>query len=196
MATLIKSIELRKLVFQVSYLSAEQDEILYKCDSVDQEIGEYIKENYPEQYESFTKPDEANIDEVNIEEEDEILLEDDNDSQTKCQNKDIKKLYRKIVELTHPDKAEGQEEIFRVATKAYKEEDLAKLLEIASDLRIKIEELSDESLKLVRDNIQNLENKVEELRQSTAWVWYNCGSDEEKDMIARMILSYRGIEIT
>ena len=191
MATLIKSIELRKLIFQVSYLSAEQDEILYKCDSVDQEIGEYIKENYPEQYKSFIKPDEVNIEA----EEEESLLEDDNGSQIKCQNKDIKKLYRKIVELTHPDKAEGQEEIFRVATMAYKKEDLAKLLEIASDLRIRISELSDDSLKLVQDNIKDLENKVEELKQSTGWAWYNCRSDEEKDMLARMILSYKGIEI-
>ena len=104
-------------------------------------------------------------------------------------------MYRKIVELTHPDKAEDQEDIFREATRAYKEENLAMLLEIASELRIKIDELSDQSMKLVQENIQDLETKVEELKQSTAWAWHNCKSPEEKDMLARMILSYKGIDI-
>lgn len=187
MASLIKALELKKIIFQVSYLNAEQSEILYKCDSIDQEISDYIKQNYPEQYKEFVKPNETTT-ESTIEEE-------DNDSQLKCQNKDIKKLYRKIVELTHPDKAEDQEDIFRKATSAYKEENLAILLEIASELRIKINELSDESMEIVQGNIQVLEIKVEELKQSTAWVWHNCKSDKEKDMLARMILSYKGIDV-
>lgn len=186
MASLIKALELKKIIFQVSYLNAEQSEILYKCDSIDQEISDYIKHNYPEQYKEFVKPNETTT---------ESTIEEDNDSQLKCQNKDIKKLYRKIVELTHPDKAEDQEDIFREATRAYKEENLAMLLEIASELRIKIDELSDQSMKLVQKNIQDLETKVEELKQSTAWAWHNCKSSEEKDMLARMILSYKGIDI-
>ena len=104
-------------------------------------------------------------------------------------------MYRKIVELTHPDKAEDQEDIFREATRAYKEENLAMLLEIASELRVRINEVSDESMELVEENIQDLQIKVDELKQSTAWVWYNCKSSEEKDMLARMILSYKGIEV-
>ena len=190
MASLTKSLELKKLVFKISYLKAEKNEILYKCDFIDQDIGEYIKENYSEQYEEFAKPNKPTSEPI-IEEEN-----NDNDSQPKCQNKDIKKLYRKIVELTHPDKAKDQEDIFRDATRAYKEENLAMLLEIASDLRIKINELSDESIELVQENIQDLETKVEELKQSTAWAWYNCKSSEEKDVLARMILSYKGIEIS
>ena len=136
MASLIKALELKKIIFQVSYLNAEQSEILHKCDSIDQEISDYIKQNYPEQYKEFVKPNETTTES--------IIEEEDNDSQLKCQNKDIKKLYRKIVELTHPDKAEDQEDIFREATRAYKEENLAMLLEIASELRIKIDELSDD----------------------------------------------------
>ncbi len=187
MASLIKALELKKIIFQVSYLNAEQSEILHKCDSIDQEISDNIKQNYPEQYKEFVKPNETTTES--------IIEEEDNDSQLKCQNKDIKKLYRKIVELTHPDKAEDQEDIFREATRAYKEENLAMLLEIASELRIKIDELSDQSMKLVQENIQDLETKVEELKQSTAWAWHNCKSPEEKDMLARMILSYKGIDI-
>jgi hypothetical protein len=188
MASLTKSLELKKIIFQISYLNAEQNEILYKCDSIDQEISDYIKQNYPEQYKEFVKPNEITTESI-------TEKDNDNDSQLKCQNKDIKKLYRKIVELTHPDKAEDQEDIFREATRAYKEENLAMLLEIASELRIKISELSDESMELVEENIQDLQIKVDELKQSTAWVWYNCKSSEEKDMLARMILSYKGIEV-
>ena len=51
------------------------------------------------------------------------------------------------------------------------------------------------SMELVEENIQDLQIKVDELKQSTAWVWYNCKSSEEKDMLARMILSYKGIEV-
>ena len=188
MATLIKRLELKKLIFQISYLNAEQNEILYKCDSIDQEISDYIKQNFPEQYKEFVKPNETTTESI-------IEEDNDSDSQVKCQNKDIKRLYRKIVELTHPDKAEDQEDIFRKATRAYKEENLAILLEIASELRIKINELSDESMEIVQGNVQVLEIKVEELKQSTAWAWHNCKSDKEKDMLARMILSYKGIDV-
>ena len=161
MASLIKALELKKIIFQVSYLNAEQSEILHKCDSIDQEISDYIKQNYPEQYKEFVKPNETTTES--------IIEEEDNDSQLKCQNKDIKKLYRKIVELTHPDKAEDQE-----------------------DHKYMIQTMGNE---LVQENIQDLETKVEELKQSTAWAWHNCKSPEEKDMLARMILSYKGIDI-
>ena len=79
MASLIKALELKKIIFQVSYLNAEQSEILYKCDSIDQEISDYIKQNYPEQYKEFVKPNETTT---------ESIIEEDNDSQLKCQNKD------------------------------------------------------------------------------------------------------------
>ena len=59
MASLTKSLELKKIIFQISYLNAEQNEILYKCDSIDQEISDYIKQNYPEQYKEFVKPNET-----------------------------------------------------------------------------------------------------------------------------------------
>jgi hypothetical protein len=196
MVSLIKSIEIKKLIFQVSYLSAEYNEIMYKCDSIDQEIGEYIKENYPEQYKDFLKQQVPDTNDAEATENDiEINSEDENDYQKKCQNKDLKKLYRKIIEITHPDKAEDKEDIFREATKFYKEENLAKLLEIAFELRIKINELSDESLEMVQENIEDLEIKVGSLKKSTAWAWHNCDSGEDKDILAQMILSYKGIKI-
>ena len=156
MVSLIKSIEIKKLIFQVSYLSAEYNEIMYKCDSVDQEIGEYIKENYPEQYKDFLKQQVPDTNDAEATENDiEINSEDENDYQKKCQNKDLKKLYRKIIEITHPDKAEDKEDIFR----------------------------------------EDLEIKVGSLKKSTAWAWHNCDSGEEKDILAQMILSYKGIKI-
>jgi len=87
-------------------LELEQEEIDEACNSVETEMREYMKKNYPEQFKNLWKentktPDEQNNPE-SIPEESEAPEEETRQPIPK--NKDLKKLYRKIAEKTHPDK--------------------------------------------------------------------------------------------
>tara|TARA_B100000029_G_scaffold460983_1_gene492407 strand:+ start:376 stop:942 length:567 start_codon:yes stop_codon:yes gene_type:complete len=183
MATL-NSLTSKKLVFKISYINAECDEISHKCDGIDSAIWSFIKENYPQEY--------KNIQSLPIIKKDDVI---ENHSQLKCQNNDVKKLYRKIVEAAHPDKATNKEEEFRSATEAYKNQNLGMLIEIAVSLNIEIEELSEKSLKLLKENVTKAEEKLKQLKESTAWHWYNAETDEKKHQLALFILKEKGVNI-
>ena len=175
----------KKLVFKISYLNAECDEISHKCDGIDNEIWDFIKQNYPKEYKKVKSL-------PSIKNKEDII---DNDSQLKCQNKDVKKLYRKIVEVAHPDKDENKVEEFRTATEAYKKQNLGTLIEIAVSLNLEIQELSKESLELLEDNVTKVEEKLKRLKESTAWFWYNTENDEQKNQLALFILKQKGVNI-
>tara|TARA_A100001515_G_scaffold87979_2_gene69945 strand:- start:1963 stop:2529 length:567 start_codon:yes stop_codon:yes gene_type:complete len=183
MATL-NSLTSKKLVFKISYINAECEEISHKCDGIDTKIWSFIKEKYPQEY--------KNIQSQPVFKKDDLV---ENDSQLKCQNDDVKKLYRKIVEVAHPDKATNKEAEFRSATEAYKKQNLGKLMEIAISLNIEIEELSEQSLELLKQNVSKAEEKLKQLKESTAWYWYNAENDERKHQLALFILKEKGVNI-
>ncbi len=130
----------KKLTLQYAYLQLEAEEVRDICTSVEPEIREYIKQHYPEHYDAFFKslPNKTGSNKVteNDQIEEEIPYLEDVEHEIKKKepkNKDIKKLYRKIAEKTHPDKIgdNSLSESFSDAVKAYKENDIAKMLEIA-----------------------------------------------------------------
>ena len=99
------------------------------------------------------------------------------------------------MEAAHPDKATNKEEEFRSATEAYKNQNLGMLIEIAVSLNIEIEELSEKSLKLLKENVTKAEEKLKQLKESTAWHWYNAETDEKKHQLALFILKEKGVNI-
>jgi len=183
MAT-INSLRSKTLMFKISYLTAECNEVSHKCENIDQQIWKFIKENYPEEYKLAVNVIAPNANK-----------DLDNHSQLKCQNKDVKKLYHKIVELSHPDKTEGKEDVFRDATEAYKDQQFGRLLELGAELNIEVGELSDDSIELLEQNTLDLEKKLEGLKNSTAWFWYNSETEEEKKELSKFILKQKGISV-
>ena len=130
----------KKLTLQYAYLQLEAEEVNDICTQVEPEIREYIKQHYPEHYDAFFKslPDKPGSNKVTendqIEEEIPDLEDIEHEIEKKePKNKDLKKLYRKIAETTHPDKIgdNSLSELFSDAVKAYRENDIAKMLEIA-----------------------------------------------------------------
>ena len=69
------------------------------------------------------------------------------------------------------------------------------MIEIAISLNVEVEELSEESLKLLKENVSKAEEKLKQLKESTAWYWYNAESDEKKHQLALFILKEKGINI-
>ena len=92
----------------------------------------------------------------------------------------MKKVYRKVAAKTHPDKG-GDEEMFKIAAKANKNNDFGQLLEMADELEIDIlldDELINEMGKQCKAVIEN----ITKMKTTTAWTWVHCHPNEREGL--------------
>jgi hypothetical protein len=189
------NIKLKKLTLQYSYLLLEKDEVKEICTKVEKEIRQYMEDNYPEEYKKIQNSKPAEVPE-NLD-SDEDTQESDEIIKSKIKNKDLKKLYRKIVEKTHPDKSGDNKyaDDFSQAANAYSEGNLAKMLELAGNLNIEIVELSKESVQLLENNVETLSKQIIKDKNTHAWKWHKRESDSFKDNVVKSIFRSKGIII-
>ena len=180
--------QFKKLSLQYSYLKMEVKDIKDICISVEEEIRSYMENNYPEHYKGFFADDSK------------VLKKEPTENETnesKIKNKDLKKLYRKIASKIHPDKTsdEKESELFTQAAKAYSENDVGKILEIAALIDVDVLELSSDTISLLQNNINKVYKEIETRKKSSAWFWHHANTEEEKLTIIKHILKSKGILI-
>ena len=110
----------------------------------------------------------------------------------------IRKIYYKIVEKAHPDKA-GEEFLkqFLRASRAYQEKDTNTLLDTAAELNIKIPKgLAETRIEALKVDIENIKALITENKGSLGWTWAQAKTEEEKEIIAKRICQRYGIEYT
>ena len=94
------------------------------------------------------------------------------------EDKDFKKLFRKVVVKCHPDKiddSQGSDSLktaYEEANQANDTYDWGLLLKVALDLGIESFELDDEKLHNINENILNLKEQIQKYEQSMAYQWY------------------------
>ena len=200
----------QKLALQYAYLQLEKEEVDETCITVEKEMREYLEKHHPEHYETFYGPPpspapppspeempEEGQQEINEEEQQGEKTEDKEQPPTPPKNKDLRKLYRKIAEKTHPDKVGSDKyaQLFSEASAAYAKNDIASLLNLAGILNIELLELSPESLMLLENNIKTLVVKIYKKKQTTAWAWHQSESEEQKEAIIKQVLIAKGVEL-
>jgi len=128
---------------------------------------------------------ESPLDFIKQEEEKEEQIERD---------KDLYKIYKKIVMKTHPDKVRDESlvDLFDQATQAMNENDWMTILNIALTLEIKTPEFTDELRQKLQANILEIKTKVKSLHNTTAWVWANTAEDN-KEKVKKSIRGIMGI---
>lgn len=95
-----------------------------------------------------------------------------------------KKLYRKIVKETHPDKYDQMElsqdekeklhSVFKKAAEAYNDDDIPEMIKLALSLDIDIEDVgldSDEVLLYIDRAISRAQSEMDEMCESFVWMW-------------------------
>ena len=102
---------------------------------------------------------------------------------------ELKKLFRQIAELTHPDKVETQEfsraecvrriQIFKEARRAYEENNWYILYSVATNLGLDPGEPSTEKIEWVEDDIRSTLHTIARIGSLVVWVWY-VGSEKAK----------------
>ena len=101
----------------------------------------------------------------------------------------IKKVYRDIVILTHPDKVEDQELnlLYIEAKEAYEILDFIELCFIAKGLKIHIK-LKLEETKLLTALIESKKNDLKLMEGSFIWIWANADDDIKKEEIVELFI--------
>ena len=104
-------------------------------------------------------------------------------------SKKIKKYYREIVKLTHPDKVQNEKlnEFYITATEYYNDNDLIAIYSICSQLYIDYE-LEDSDYALIKIKIENLNKKISFMESTYTWKWYNVEDSEKEKVIEQYIL--------
>ena len=93
----------------------------------------------------------------------------------------LKKIYREIVKLTHPDKVEDEElnETYITAKNAYEQFDLFELYFIGKSLKIHFK-LTLEETRILNELIEVKKEDILKLERSFVWLWINAQSEVEK----------------
>lgn len=101
----------------------------------------------------------------------------------------IKKIYRNIVKVTHPDKVNSEElkELYVEATEAYEAYDIFELCFISKKLNIKVK-LSLEETKTLNELIESKKDDIKKIESSFIWLWINASNESEKnELVDRFI---------
>ena len=177
MSNLIKNVDLKikKSILKIKLLRYELLEVEEDLDKYiadfQSAVEDYIKLNKLEGkslYNSNTKDDDFHGD---------MELE---------YSKNIKKAYKKIVGLTHPDKTDSLSEskrekysdIFLKATESSKSKSVLGIIECAEELGVSLDSLGAEELLCLYQEVDNLKRKIEHHKNTYQWQWGNAGRPE------------------
>ena len=186
-----KSLEFQRLIKELQFIESDylyQSEIIRESNNVFLDSVETILDSYPELRSIYrdrttntfinSSKIEPNIDDIEV---DVLVIKPTIDS-------DVKKIYRKIVKSTHPDKIKNPKlnELYLEATSAYETNDLVTLYKVSSELMIEFE-WSESILEQVKDKILNYKSQISFLESTYTFKWLKSNNDDEK---LKIILSF------
>lgn len=104
---------------------------------------------------------------------------------------ELKKLFYKVADLTHPDKSAARgvseleskrlEKLFRRAAEAYNNLNWYVLYSIALDLDISVDDPTEDNLEWLEDDIRLTMGKIAQVGNLIVWMWYT-GNEMTKNM--------------
>jgi predicted component of type VI protein secretion system len=108
--------------------------------------------------------------------------------------KEIKELYREIVKQTHPDKTqnlsedeiESRAELYHEASQGKDSGDFNKILKVALDLDIEIENVNADLIVTVEEEIAKMEEKISSIRKDLMYKWYHAEPAQKKGIFEQL----------
>lgn len=121
----------------------------------------------------------------------EIQIEDQ-----QVQPAELKKIWKKIAFVTHPDKTGNHHKytrLYKKAAEAWKQLDTRTLMQIAVELRLEMPEISNEtSIDILRDTQKTLQKELSKIESSVLIQWGRVKSQEEKDILMNFYIGTKG----
>lgn len=100
----------------------------------------------------------------------------------------VKKLYRDIVKITHPDKIKNKKlnELYIEATNAYESKDFVTIYKVCSELMINFE-YDEEILSIIKSKIEGYKSQILFLESTYTFKWLKSSDDDKVKVILNFI---------
>tara|TARA_Y100000593_G_scaffold81220_1_gene151897 strand:- start:92 stop:661 length:570 start_codon:yes stop_codon:yes gene_type:complete len=183
-------IQYKKFKYEIKYLEFEKQEtedLFIKCN---QDFEKAFRKKLGPEKEDPNKNKGVKV-------EKEIKYEKKIEELPNEKSSEVKKIYRRIVYKTHPDKLEKLPnntikkkliKQYKDAVEKYNNNDLVGLFDIADELDIKLPEIDESYIIMMKEQITSLKDKIERYKKSNAWIWYHA-TGEKADNILEHIIS-------
>ena len=186
------------LFLKVKYLYAKID--------YQQEVFQQAKIDFEEYAREFCEEYgiEIHIPEMNTETTDVDIRRDNIDLNIKdveTQSAHIKKLFRKIAIMTHPDKLtklddcerERKTKLFLKAREAAEAGKWCALVDTAIALGIDIPSPDEEQIELLNSESESVDRELKDIEATYAWLMYNLNTDEQRKLLMIAYLKNLGV---
>ena len=151
---------------------------------------EAFYKDFPEEYKKMLKAqNKTNEGQETIIQEEENIEEHELDDE-KPKSETMRKLYRRITKITHPDKVESEflTSYFKKASTAYSENDVGTLFTIAATLDLDVSDIDSEDIaQELEDSITNKRMNTMMMKGSLAWMWAHAETEEEKEKVREQV---------
>lgn len=201
----IKSLELKKLLKELDFIETDYEyrsEVISDADSEFMNcINDFLSKN-PEIKELYDRKVTDKIDKIindieskNLNQESEKDFTDDlnnDDFVTNEKSPEVKKIYREIVKITHPDKIKDKKmnDIYIKSTELYNNDDKIGLYKICDEINITYQ-IDENDTDIIEDKINTLKRKIDFLESTFTWKWLNTKDSNQKDKI---LLDFIGLK--
>lgn len=183
----IQHLEIIKLINELKFVESDylyKSEVIKKGDIVFLNEVNEIVENHSELKKILEKKDK-NIDQTQTPE-----LNININSNIRSENIEIRKFYREIAKLTHPDIIKNLKlnELYIEATNAYTIEDVATIYKICVDLMIDFE-WGEHEINIIKDKIDKYKSQINFLESTYTFLWVGAKEEDKKSVILQYIKS-------
>ena len=183
----------KKYKLKLEYFFLEYNDILEQQKIYEKQFNEEFKNELQQCFSSLNNENINNNEEINDNNEE---INDDNEEINNNENLNnkkkipksniITKLFRKLSKLYHPDHNLNNTEndkIYNNIKKAYDDNDLIELIMYAMQNNIEFGELDDNLINQIDKKIDELNEKINTLKKTAAWLWYTTDDIEKKNKL-------------
>ena len=175
----------KKLKYELKYLELEVEETEDKFREC---INNFEKALRDKMGNDFEDPNKDKGVKLNQKKQEEIK----NDKQSS----EVKKVYRKIVSKTHPDKLEQLPnntikkkliKHYKKAVEHYNNNNVVGLFDLADELDIKLPEIDESYIERMETETKSLKDKIQRYKDSNAWIWYHSTGEMAENIMNQIV---------
>lgn len=188
----IKQLEIKKIIKELDYLESDfeyKSEIVVEIDSGFMKSVGFFLENNPPLKEIFDDRIDERLDiAIKRNQDESISVEVIDEEIVDNKSQKLKKLYRDIVKITHPDRVDNKRfnDIYIKATGIYSRNDLVSIYSVCNELKIDFI-VDEEDEKNIIERIGMLKARIEFVESTFTWKWHYSETEQERN---RLIFSY------
>ena len=189
MSDKLKKLEYQKCLMEYNFLLTDFN---YKNEVINEYTQDFYSLSSEKSKEEIKEKKEEEIPKIKIPETKKIEPKiKDSDLPTGSKEK-IKKIYREIARLTHPDKVGNDEHIetYIRAKDAYESNDLMELYLICGELNILVDP-DDQEIIVLKKLIEIKKEELKTIESSIIWKWIHSNDEKVKDELMKQFIKLR-----